>query len=55
MRDVPLATLGGRGVFVDAIEEALREHQIDLAVHSAKDLPSACTSPIWRSLRSSSG
>lgn len=40
MRDVPLATLGGRGVFVDAIEEALREHQIDLAVHSAKDLPS---------------
>ena len=40
MRDVPLATLGGRGVFVDAIEEALRQHEIDLAVHSAKDLPS---------------
>jgi hydroxymethylbilane synthase len=40
MRDVPLATLGGRGVFVDAIEEALRGHEIDLAVHSAKDLPS---------------
>jgi len=40
MHDVPLATLGGRGVFVDAIEEALRQHKIDLAVHSAKDLPS---------------
>jgi hydroxymethylbilane synthase len=40
MRDVPLATLGGRGVFVDAIEEALRNNEIDFAVHSAKDLPS---------------
>jgi hydroxymethylbilane synthase len=40
LRDVPLATLGGRGVFVDAIEEALRGKEIDLAVHSAKDLPS---------------
>jgi len=40
MRDVPLATLGGRGVFVDAIEEALRLKVIDLAIHSAKDLPS---------------
>jgi hydroxymethylbilane synthase len=40
MRDVPLATLGGRGVFVDAIEEALRRGEIDFAVHSAKDLPS---------------
>ena len=40
MRDVPLAALGGRGVFVDAIEEALRTGAVDLAVHSAKDLPS---------------
>ena len=40
MRDVPLATIGGRGVFVDAIESALREREIDVAVHSAKDLPS---------------
>jgi len=40
MRDVPLATLGGRGVFVDAIEEALRSGEIDVAVHSAKDMPS---------------
>lgn len=40
MRDVPLATLGGRGVFVDAIEDALRQNEVDCAVHSAKDLPS---------------
>ena len=40
LRDVPLSTLGGRGVFVDAIEEELRRRTIDLAVHSAKDLPS---------------
>ena len=40
MRDVPLAALGGRGAFVDAIEEALRSGEVDLAVHSAKDLPS---------------
>lgn len=40
LRDVPLAAIGGSGVFVDAIEEALRAEAIDLAVHSAKDLPS---------------
>ncbi|HSJ64821.1 MAG TPA: hydroxymethylbilane synthase [Gemmatimonadaceae bacterium] len=40
MRDVPLATIGGRGVFADAIEDALRAGEIDFAVHSAKDLPS---------------
>jgi hydroxymethylbilane synthase len=40
MRDVPLATIGGRGVFADAIEEALESGEIDFAVHSAKDLPS---------------
>jgi hydroxymethylbilane synthase len=44
MRDVPLATIGGRGVFADAIEDALHAGEIDLAVHSAKDLPSATTS-----------
>ena len=43
MRDVPLATIGGRGVFADAIEEALEAGEIDLAVHSAKDLPSITT------------
>ncbi|MFN2563754.1 MAG: hydroxymethylbilane synthase [Gemmatimonadaceae bacterium] len=38
-RDVPLATLG-RGAFVSEIEAALRERRVDVAVHSAKDLPS---------------
>lgn len=41
-RDVPLAALG-RGAFVSEIEAALRERRIDVAVHSAKDLPSRLT------------
>jgi hydroxymethylbilane synthase len=39
LRDVPLAELGGKGLFVKEIEEALLEGRADLAVHSAKDLP----------------
>jgi hydroxymethylbilane synthase len=35
----PLAQLGGTGVFVSALREALVEHRIDVAVHSLKDLP----------------
>lgn len=36
-----LAPLGGKGLFVTEIEEALASGKIDLAVHSAKDLPAA--------------
>lgn len=36
-----LSTLGGTGVFVSALREALLEGRIDLAVHSLKDLPTA--------------
>jgi hydroxymethylbilane synthase len=35
----PLAQLGGTGVFVSALREALLDGQIDVAVHSLKDLP----------------
>ena len=34
-----LASFGGKGVFTRELEEAMREGRIDLAVHSAKDLP----------------
>lgn len=39
MLDVPLLQFGGKGVFVDAFERALLNQEIDLAVHSAKDMP----------------
>lgn len=35
----PLQAFGGKGVFVSELEEALLNGQIDLAVHSAKDMP----------------
>lgn len=37
----PLSSLGGTGVFVSALREALLRGEIDLAVHSLKDLPTA--------------
>lgn len=39
--DVPIHSMGGTGVFVKEIEEALLDGRADAAVHSAKDLPSA--------------
>jgi len=39
-QDVPLASIGGKGVFIKELEEALDRGEIDLAVHSLKDVPS---------------
>lgn len=37
--DVPLAMVGGKGLFVKEIEEALLDGRVHLAVHSMKDVP----------------
>jgi len=40
---VPIAQIGNDGVFVRELEKALLQEQIDIAVHSLKDLPTAMT------------
>jgi hydroxymethylbilane synthase len=39
IQDRPIAAIGGRGVFVKELEEALLQKRVDLVVHSLKDLP----------------
>ncbi len=39
IQDRPLSEVGGKGLFTKEIDEALIAHQIDIAVHSMKDLP----------------
>ncbi|BCJ89513.1 porphobilinogen deaminase [Terrihabitans soli] len=39
VKDRPLADLGGKGLFTKEIEEALQGNRVDIAVHSAKDVP----------------
>ena len=42
-QDVPIWEIGGRGVFVKEVQAAVLDGRADLAVHSAKDLPSRPT------------
>jgi hydroxymethylbilane synthase len=39
MQQAPLAQIGGKGIFIKELEEALLEETINLAVHSVKDVP----------------
>lgn len=40
-QDVPLHAIGGQGVFVKEVQRAVLDGRADIAVHSAKDLPSS--------------
>lgn len=40
-RDVPISEMGGQGVFVKEVQAAVLDGRADVAVHSAKDLPSS--------------
>lgn len=39
LQQAPFAQIGGKGVFIKELEEALLEETVDLAVHSVKDIP----------------
>jgi len=39
MQQAPLTQIGGKGIFIKELEEALLEERVDLAVHSVKDIP----------------
>lgn len=39
MQQAPLTQIGGKGIFIKELEEALLDEKVDLAVHSVKDIP----------------
>src|SRR5215470_5310453 len=45
MQTASLAQVGGKGLFVRELEQALSERRIDAAVHSMKDLPAVLPEP----------
>ena len=47
--DRPLSEAGGKGLFTKEIEQALIDNEIDLAVHSAKDVPTFLPDELWLS------
>jgi hydroxymethylbilane synthase len=44
LQDAPLSEVGGKRLFVKEIEDALLRHEIDVAVHSSKDMPAVLPS-----------
>ncbi|MEO0471001.1 MAG: hydroxymethylbilane synthase [Bacteroidota bacterium] len=46
VQDVPLRELGTTGIFTKALDEALLDGRIDIAVHSSKDMPSVLAAPL---------
>ena len=50
IQDAPLAKIGGKGLFVKEIEEALIQKRIDLAVHSTKDVPTELPEDLYLSV-----
>ena len=49
IQDAPLARIGGKGLFVKEIEEALIQKRVDLAVHSIKDVPAELPKELYLS------
>jgi hydroxymethylbilane synthase len=47
MQQASLAQIGGKGIFIKELEEALLEEKVDLAVHSVKDIPTETPSRLF--------